>query len=186
MESQICPQQVVLVIESDASNQGWGARCGDTSTGGSWSVEEAAQHINYLELMAAFLTLCHQSEGHDPSSTVQLSPGNMGMVSPETNITAGRAPTRHSEYSSRHRIQSDEGLMRLDDQSISVPTNTAINGSYTNRPFCLTANQTATSLLQLEARPGCRGNQCLHTELGKDKALHSVTNGKQHKKYLYN
>jgi len=61
--------------------------------------------------------------------------------------------------------------MRLDDQSISVPTNTAINGSYTNRPICLAANQTATLLLQLEARPRCRGNQCLHTELGKDERL---------------
>jgi len=102
--------------------------------------------------------LCHQSVGHDPyenrqhissklyqpegrhslNSTVQLSPGNMGMVSPETNITAGRASTRHSEYNSRHRIQI---------HIISVPTNTAINGSNTNRPICLTANQTATSLL---------------------------------------
>ena len=26
-------------------------------------------------------------------------------------------------------------------------------------------------LLQLEARPGCRGNRCLHTELGRDKGL---------------
>ena len=35
--------------------RGWGAWCGDTSTGESWSVKEAGQHISYLESMAVFL-----------------------------------------------------------------------------------------------------------------------------------
>lgn len=41
-----------LVIESDASRAGWGARCGDFSTGGVWSLDERALHINCLELLA--------------------------------------------------------------------------------------------------------------------------------------
>ena len=56
-ESPICPLQPVLVIESDASQLGWGARCMKTSTGGRWSTQEAIHHINYLELLAAFLAL---------------------------------------------------------------------------------------------------------------------------------
>jgi len=43
-----------LVIETDASLLGWGARCQDLCTGGLWSVEEQQMHINALELLAVF------------------------------------------------------------------------------------------------------------------------------------
>ena len=46
-----------LSIRTDASLLGWGATCNGTSTGGRWSVEEAEQHINCLELKAAILAL---------------------------------------------------------------------------------------------------------------------------------
>lgn len=43
-----------LTLTTDASNLGWGAVCGDTSTGGFWSLEEQRYHINFLELKAVF------------------------------------------------------------------------------------------------------------------------------------
>ena len=47
-----------MTIESDASTKGWGAVLnGQTRTGGIWSVQEQEYHINYLELLAAFLAL---------------------------------------------------------------------------------------------------------------------------------
>ncbi|XP_056380443.1 uncharacterized protein LOC130275879 [Hyla sarda] len=46
-----------LIIESDASLTGWGARCGSSSTGGKWSPEETMLHINCLELLAGFFAL---------------------------------------------------------------------------------------------------------------------------------
>ena len=46
-----------LTIETDASQTGWGARCGDTQTGGPWSPKEATMHINCLELLAATLAI---------------------------------------------------------------------------------------------------------------------------------
>ena len=45
------------VIESDASLRGWGASSQGRSTGGPWTVDERRHHINYLELLAAFLAL---------------------------------------------------------------------------------------------------------------------------------
>ena len=48
-----------LTLTTDASNLGWGAVCGDTSTGGFWSFEEQRHHINFLELKA--ILLCLQS-----------------------------------------------------------------------------------------------------------------------------
>ena len=44
-------------INSDASLQGWGARCGEQTTGGAWSHQEAEFHINCLELLAETLAV---------------------------------------------------------------------------------------------------------------------------------
>ncbi|KAM4747505.1 uncharacterized protein WCC33_005072 [Rhinophrynus dorsalis] len=46
-----------VVIESDASLLGWGARMGAFSTGGKWSPAEASLHINCLELLAGSFAL---------------------------------------------------------------------------------------------------------------------------------
>ncbi|XP_069102164.1 uncharacterized protein [Argopecten irradians] len=49
-----------ISLESDSSSTGWGGLVrGDErlKTGGHWSYTEQSQHINYLELQAAFLTL---------------------------------------------------------------------------------------------------------------------------------
>ena len=46
-----------LTLTTDASNVGWGAVCGDTSTGGFWSLEEQIYHINFFELKAVLLGL---------------------------------------------------------------------------------------------------------------------------------
>lgn len=40
-----------MVIETDASLLGWGARCKGQSTGGMWTMEERRAHINLLELL---------------------------------------------------------------------------------------------------------------------------------------
>ena len=56
--SPIRPAKPTVMIESDASTKGWGAVLNtQTRTGGVWSVQEASNHINYLELLAAFLAL---------------------------------------------------------------------------------------------------------------------------------
>ena len=46
-----------MIIESDASNTGWGARCGSLRTRGQWSTTEDKLHINCKEMLAAFLAL---------------------------------------------------------------------------------------------------------------------------------
>ena len=45
------------MIESYASNVGWRAAFQNEKTGGLWSKKEVLHHINYLELLAAFLAL---------------------------------------------------------------------------------------------------------------------------------
>uniref|UniRef100_A0A1X7TRB5 Reverse transcriptase domain-containing protein n=1 Tax=Amphimedon queenslandica TaxID=400682 RepID=A0A1X7TRB5_AMPQE len=46
-----------LIIESDASTQGWGASHQGSSTGGPWSPQERECHTNCLELLAVTLVL---------------------------------------------------------------------------------------------------------------------------------
>ena len=46
-----------VVISTDASRTGCGATSGDVFLGGHWTREESNQHINFLELKAAFLGL---------------------------------------------------------------------------------------------------------------------------------
>jgi hypothetical protein len=46
-----------IILKTDASKLGWGGIVQDQSTGGLWSVAEAAEHINYLEMLAVFLSL---------------------------------------------------------------------------------------------------------------------------------
>ena len=46
-----------LVIESDASNQGFGGKCGTIKTGGRWNEQEQCEHINVLEILAIFYVL---------------------------------------------------------------------------------------------------------------------------------
>ena len=46
-----------IIIQTDASSQGWGGVHGEKRAGGRWTPTEASNHINYLELLAIFLSL---------------------------------------------------------------------------------------------------------------------------------
>lgn len=46
-----------MEIFSDASQSGWGVSCIDEKSFGHWDELERKQHINYLELLSAFLGL---------------------------------------------------------------------------------------------------------------------------------
>ena len=58
IESPIRQPRPSMLIRVNASTRGWGAVLNtQTRTRGVWSVQEATNHINYLELLAAFLAL---------------------------------------------------------------------------------------------------------------------------------
>ena len=48
---------ILIVIQTDASSQGWGGVHGDQRARSRWTLTEALNHINYLELLAVFLSL---------------------------------------------------------------------------------------------------------------------------------
>jgi len=54
----VCLPDPTITAHSDASNKGWGALLnGQSQTGGLWPPKEVTHHINYLELLAAFLAM---------------------------------------------------------------------------------------------------------------------------------
>lgn len=54
---RILEDRYEVEIFSDASTTGWGAACGDETASGRWSNDECKKHINYLELLAAFIAI---------------------------------------------------------------------------------------------------------------------------------
>ena len=68
-----------LTIESDASTKGWGASCKGKNTGGPWTSLETSYHINYLELLAAFLAL-KSFASHQKSITILLRLDNVTAI----------------------------------------------------------------------------------------------------------
>lgn len=50
-------QNYDIEIYTDASTTGWGAACDKEKTGGLWTTTESTNHINYLELLAAYFGL---------------------------------------------------------------------------------------------------------------------------------
>ena len=55
-----------MVLESDTPIEGWEANTLKVSTGGLWTREEQKPHINFLELLAAFLALKTFARDHHP------------------------------------------------------------------------------------------------------------------------
>lgn len=86
-----------IIIKSDASNMGWGAVRDTTTTGGRWTDGEKQEHINILELQAAFFalkSLCAQESNlHtliqlDNSTAVAYINNMGGTKSPKLNTLA--------------------------------------------------------------------------------------------------
>ena len=57
MSVPLVPPPVSLTIHSDASQWGWGAHTDSKTASGKWSFMMTRCHINFLELLAAFLSL---------------------------------------------------------------------------------------------------------------------------------
>ena len=80
-----------LFLTTDASKKGWGAVCESQRTNGRWSDSERTQHINVLELKAAFLALKSflKNQSH---KVVCLRMGNTSAVAHVNNKGGTHSP----------------------------------------------------------------------------------------------
>ena len=80
---------------SDASLLGWGAVCDGRRIQGRWSKLESSNHINYLELLAAFYAL--QSFANDKQNTyIQLKLDNSTAISYINNLGGNKSSSLNS------------------------------------------------------------------------------------------
>ena len=80
-------QEPDLIMESDASQLGWGAVCGGTCTGGLWSLTECQAHINSQidSNSICCLSILWEQEGcSHPSETGQ--PDSCGVYKPQWRL----------------------------------------------------------------------------------------------------
>ena len=79
-----------IVIQTDASSQGWGGVHGDQRAGGRWTPTEALNHINYLELLAIFLSLKALCGAHK-NKHIQVQCDNTTTVSYINNMGGSKS-----------------------------------------------------------------------------------------------
>ena len=137
-------QKSIVLIQTDASLQGWGAyhKNNKNSIGGRWSLAESNNHINYLELLAIFYALqafcydqvsIHISIQSDSSSAVSYITRMGGMTSKKMDLLATKiwqwcierdlyisashiSSTENfkADFSSRHFSDSTEWMVKKD------------------------------------------------------------------------
>ena len=96
----------------------------------------------------------HKQSGRDslrPSH--DSSQRALDVVPREGNTADSTVPSRRVECQSGHRVESDEGSLRLDAEPVDFPTRTEPLPRHGDRSLCLTPLLPAPALLQLETRP---------------------------------
>ena len=173
---QYCEDRGLYRDRTDASKSGWGAISQGVSTGDKWTPVEAESHINYLELMAAFLAVVfHQrfeqywSAGTDgqsdsdspyeqdgrtnPVPTMSPSFRNLGMLPSPQHHSTCRVFTWGRQCQCRLGILPLCGQQRLAALALCVSVAQQSVGSIQHRPFCQQDQNSVAMILQLETGP---------------------------------
>ena len=73
------PPPPTVLVQTDASTQGWGASCDSWTLSGLWSGNELSSHINVLE-MCAVENMLTQKGASLAGSVVRLLSDNVSVV----------------------------------------------------------------------------------------------------------
>ena len=184
-----------IVIKSDASLVGWGAVCQNAKTGGLWLENERDQHINVLELKAAFLAIqCFQSKilkktctttiGQQSSDSLYKQYGgykikevdrscksDLAMVFGKGNNSDRGISTRAHEHRGGLGKPLFQGHEFLEIRSRDFQSSNEGNGPLFRRSFCGQNKCPTEQVLQLERRPSCTGIRCDATDLEEHNGL---------------
>ena len=146
---------------------GWGAVCQRVTTGGPWSLMETSYHINYLELLAAFLAVQCFTKNHPHPLTIYFHIDNTTAIAylnhkggtsspPLCNLsghvsehhTSGQSHTRLPEHNSRQRISNSTGQMGLVITPQYLPEDQEEMGTTISGSACIQVDTSTTSWRQ--------------------------------------
>ena len=114
---------------------------------------------------------CNSSNIHQPErrhslqTAVPTSNHNLELVHGKEYLCHGRTLAGSLQYNSGRGATHSPGSLRLDAQLACISENSGNSGPFGGGPVCLLPDQTTSSLLQLESRPGSHGDRCIHAEL---------------------
>ena len=188
--SPIVPPIADLTISSDASKQGWGASWGSQRTEGLWSEKESQDHINVLELRAAFFALksflptqtnkviCLKLD----NTTAVSYLNNLGgthcpqllhlaiaiWVREETPISSGTAYPRQNQCGSGYRVPGETRSERLEDTTEN--NSTPYKGLH-DRSLCLPPHTPTKTVCQLETGSERGAQRRLHDGLVESEGI---------------
>ena len=176
-----------LTISSDASKIGWAASWGTVRTGGPWNIHESQDHINILELKAAFFALksfikdqqqgdlsqnrqldcssISEQQGKYPlPSVTPLDTKDMEVVRDQTPLSSSSTCFRQEQCDCGRGISQNERPQRLEDR---FDYHSASNQEVPNRSLCVSPDTSTEQIRQLAARSGCDPCGRVHNELDK-------------------
>ena len=179
----ILTQEPDLMMESDASQLGWGAVCEGVRTGGLWSPVERLAHINCLELTAAMFAVKAFSKDKD-GSHIQLKLDNrtavayvnhmgdlfssikrcshpaLDMVPRERDNIVSRASTGSRQLHSRFGIPVNPLFSGMAAPQGHICRPDARSISVRCGPVYITSESSTTPVYQLETRPLSYRDRC--------------------------
>jgi hypothetical protein len=124
-----------ITMRTDASKSGWGATVTGVTTGGRWTDIEAEEHINYLELLAAFFGLkslcqshrnCHVRLQLDNTTAVCYINSMGGTVSARCNdlakeiwdwCTEREIWLSAAHIPGKHNVEADKASRKFNDRT---------------------------------------------------------------------
>ena len=181
-----------MIITTDASKKGWGAVHQSLQTNGRWSQKESLQHINYLELKAAFFGfkslsqrqvsrhgisaarqhdrhLLHQQQrGYTFPPTYDSGLGDVGLVSGKRHPCDCFSHPRKRQRLCGQGVQRIQGRERMEVRPNNYST---LSAELSDGSFCESSNQPTPGLHQLETRPGSHPRRRLYNRLGSSSGL---------------
>ena len=181
-----------MLITTDASMKGWGAVHHSLETNGRWSQQESLQHINYLELKAAFLALKNfsqrqvsrnrfsanrqhnrhrlyqQERGYTFPPTPDPCPGIVGLVPGKRHLCDSFSHPGKRQRLCRQGVEIIQGYERVEVRPIHHPT---LSISLSDRPVRESPDKPTEGLHQLETRPRSHPHRRLHDNLGSSARL---------------
>ena len=188
----ILAPRLQMTIESDASQLGWGARCGSITTGGLWSPEERSMHINCLELLGGFLAvkmfakdvqrepehqtlhgqhnshLVCESNGGDPLiQPLGNSRKSVAMVFTKRDKADSRGSSGGPECMGRCRVSYSSLISGMEAAEEHLSSSFGLAGTMPDQPICDSPKPSTSTVCELEARPSCSGNRCSRDEVGQ-------------------
>ena len=160
-----------LIIETDASRQGWGAYCEGVLCSQNIHKDQSMCTCKTYDGQCSSGCIYKQNGGYSFTYFGQSSNCPVGVVPREPADSLSSTPTGKTKHTSRQGVEGFNRLQRLETQSQHVPSDIENLGPSRSRSLCIPPDISASSLCQLEAKSPSHTDRCIHNELADNSGV---------------